>query len=255
MSLLVHSATKVGKSTLANTSPAPRLLLDAEMAYRFLPGSKCFWNPITEPPPTPGQGRFYPDKPDIYSFDWETCVVILRDYDTMIRAYDWLNQGAHPFRSVNIDSISEVQTRCKDQLTDSVGRMDFEKWGLLLDHMAKLVRGFRDLTEHPFHPIEAITLTAMTHQSDGKWRPYVQGQLKTIMPYFLDVIGYLYVDQIRESEDPTQQSKEIRRLLVTPHPLFEAGERVQGRLGAFVDEPTVEGMLTQVFGPEMEYAA
>ncbi|MGB2791298.1 MAG: AAA family ATPase [Candidatus Moraniibacteriota bacterium] len=235
LSILIHSDTKVGKSTFGNTAPAPRLILDAEAAYRFLPGTKVFWDPMTQAPPE-------------YDGAWETCVAIIRTYGHLIRAYEWLNSGRHPFVSVVIDSISEVQTKCKDDLAND-GRMTIQLWGDLLSQMEKLIRGFRDLTEHPVRPLQAVVITSMTQMRDGKYRPYVQGQLQVKMPYFLDVIGYMYVDTV-PNIDPTQPPHKMRRLLVVPHVQFEAGERVQGRLGEIVDNPTVPLMLDMVFGSE-----
>nr|DAK58916.1 MAG TPA: AAA domain protein [Caudoviricetes sp.] len=236
LSILVHADTKVGKSTFANTAPAPRLLLDAEAAARFLPGRKVMWDPMTEQPP----------KAD---GSWDTCVVNVRDYSIMLKAYEWLNSGQHEFRSVIIDSISEVQTRVKEQL-EGEGRMTQQLWGDLLNSMERLIRGFRDLTEHPIRPLEAVVLTAMTQMRDGKYRPYVQGQLQIKMPYFLDVIGYLYIEeQPVDPEDPTKGTRKIRKMLVVPHVQFEAGERVQGRLGDIITEPNVCDMIDRVFGP------
>jgi hypothetical protein len=234
MSILVHSDTKVGKTTFGATSPKPMLLIDAEAAHRFLPGKKVFWDPMKDAPPQVG--------------DWEICVVIVREYHDMTKAYEWLKSGQHPFKSVVIDSITEIQTKCKDDLNAS-GRMTIQLWGDLLTHMERLVRGFRDLTEHPTKPLEAIVLTAMTTNREGKWRPYVQGQLMTKMPYFLDVIGYMYIQDV-PNPDPTQPSKKVRKMLVGPHPQFEAGERVQGRLGEVIENPTVPAMLEAVFGSE-----
>ena len=249
LSILVHADTKVGKSTFANTSPAPRLLLDAEAAYRFLPGTKVFWDPMREAPPQIGNGRVDPRSADVVDVDWETCVVIVRDYSAVIKAYEWLNAGSHPFVSVILDSISEVQKRCKDSMRSIDEAMDQRKWGALLDHMEWLVRGLRDLTEHPVRPLQAVVMTSMTTQRDGKWRPYVQGQLAVTMPYFLDVIGYMFVHEL-QNEDPTLPPEKIRRMLVSPHSLFEAGGRVQEQLGDIVDRPTVTGMLDKVFGPD-----
>lgn len=249
LSILVHADSKVGKSTFANTSPAPRLLLDAEAAYRFLPGKKVFWDPISEEPPVLGKGRADPRSRDITDIDWETCVVIVRDYSVVIRAYEWLNAGKHPFTSVVLDSISEIQKRCKDSMRSLDEQMDQRKWGALLDHMEALVRGLRDLTEHPTKPLQAVVMTSMTTQRDGKWRPYVQGQLATTMPYFLDVIGYMFVQE-QANEDPTLPATKIRRMLVSPHSMFEAGGRVQAQLGDVVDDPNVTGMLNKVFGPD-----
>lgn len=251
LTVLVHADSKVGKSTLSITTPAPRLILDGEMAYRFLAEltTQVFWDPMTERPPEPGFGRIEPSpNSPVVAVNWDTCVVIVREYSTLARAVDWLHSGAHPFVSVTIDSISEIQKRCKDQMAGLGAEMDQKKWGALLDHMERLVRGLRDLTEHPIKPLQAVVLTSMTTNRDGKWRPYVQGQLAVTMPYFLDVIGYLYVEEV-PAADPTQPGTKIRRLLVSPHPQFEAGERVQGRLGVVVDEPNISTMIDMIFGP------
>lgn len=234
LSYIIHGGSKAGKSTFANSTYPPRLLIDAEMAYRFLPGIKVFWDPQNQAPP-PANGL------------WETCVVVVREYADMSKAYEWLIAGSHPFRSLVIDSISEVQARCKDQMTAS-GQMNQERWGELLYEMDKLVRGFRDLTEHPKHPIESVVLTAMTQMKDGKYRPYVQGALQVKLPYFMDVIGYLYVGETKDANDPTKPGIPERRLLVEPHELFEAGNRIQDRrLPNPVVNPTAPAMLDMVF--------
>ena len=247
MSILVHADTKVGKSTFANTSPAPVLYLDVEAAHRFLPRTKVFWDPVREAPPEVGRGRVSAQSSEIVDVDWEICVVIVREYRSMVKAYEWLNSGQHPFKSVVIDSISELQKRCKEEIRTLDEDMNQRKWGQLLDHMEWLVRGLRDLTEHPTKPIEAIVLTSMTTQREGKWRPYVQGQLATTMPYFLDVIGYMFVQEVPTGEGPTAGTQKVRRMLVSPHEMFEAWERVQGKLGEVVDNPTVTMMLDKVF--------
>lgn len=238
LSILVHADTKVGKSTFANTAPAPRLLLDAEAAHRFLPGIKVFWDPMRDAPP-------------VYDGTWETCVVIVRDYSVMTRVMEWLESGQHTFESVIVDSISEVQKKMKDQITGGDGQMDQRRWGDILTHMEALIRKLRDLTEHPTRPLTAIVLTAMTEERNGKWRPYVQGQLRTTLPYFIDVVGYLFA-QALPAPDPSQPSPGvIRRMLTRPNQLFEAGERVQGRLPEYVDGTCVNvtWMLDAVFGP------
>jgi hypothetical protein len=236
LSILIHADTKVGKSTFANTAPAPRLLIDAEAAHRFLPGRKVYWDPMRDGPPQ-------------YDGTWDTCVVIIREYTTLTQVVAWLVAGQHPFESVIIDSISEVQKKLQEQIAGA-DAMDQRKWGELLRHMEGLIRQLRDLTEHPTQPVTAVVLTAMTENRDNKWRPYVQGQLRTTLPYFIDIVGYMFVQQIPPA-DPSQQGTEIRRMLTRPHPQFEAGERVQGLIPQYVDGENinVEWMLNSVFGP------
>lgn len=233
ISIIVHAESKQGKSTMASTSPKPLLFLDAEAGHRFLPGKKTFWDPFTEAPP-------------ICDGSWEICVVNLRTYGHMQRAYEWLNSGQHCFRSVAIDSITEVQVRCREQLEN--GQMTIQKWGELLAHMEGLVRGFRDLTEHPTNPLESVIVTSMTEFKDGKWRPYVQGKLQTKLPYFFDLILFLFIQDVPNT-DPTQPSTMVRRALTVGTAQIEAGERVQGRLPIVIDNPRVDTILDQVFGP------
>ena len=142
LSVLVHSGTKIGKSTLANTTPAPRLILDAEAAYRFLPDrpgtQKIFWDPMTEPIPTLNQGRIDPKLgSQVWTVEWDTCIVIVRDYPTAYRVWEILNQYPHPWRSVSLDSVSELQEKVKDSLRNiHMGeKMITQKWGDLLDNM------------------------------------------------------------------------------------------------------------------------
>lgn len=143
-----------------------------------------------------------------------------------------------------------VSGNCKDDVSGGGPEMDQRKWGEILWHMETLIRKLRDLTEHPTRPITSLVLTAMTEQRDGKWRPYVQGQLRTTLPYFIDVVGYMFV-RPGVSYDPTQPPPEPSRVLLTrQHVQFEAGERVQGRLPEFIEEPCIHvaWMLESVFG-------
>lgn len=227
LSVLVHGSAKAGKSWFGSTTPAPRLILDAEGGSRFTPGRKIIWNPISERPPE-------------CDGSWDTCLVYVHDFLTVLKAFEWLNSGQHCFESVTIDSISEVQQRCVDAIAGT-DQMKTQDWGTLLRTVSSVIRQFRDLTTHPRKPLQAVVMIAMTREYDGKWKPYVQGQLATVLPYYVDLCGYLFVQQL---EDGTS----VRRLLCSPHPQFEAGERVGGALNDVVDNPNIVTMLDAVFG-------
>lgn len=238
LSCIVHGDSKAGKSTLITTCPLPILLIDAEAAHRFMNLRKIAWDPITEAPPT-------------YDGTWDMAVVVVRSYTHMARAYEWLNSGQHPFKSLGVDSITEIQVKLKEQVTGDpvAGKMNYDTWGMVLAHMEDLMRKMRDLTEHPYHPLEAVVITAMTNMQDGKWRPFMQGQSAKKAPYFYDIIGYVYVDLVYNPNDPTQPPQEVRRMLVGFDPNIIAGERVGGRLPRIIDNPNVSVMLDQIFGP------
>ncbi len=236
LTLMVYVESKVGKSTLAVTAPYPRLMLDVEGGHRFLPINVKYWDPIREEPP-------------VADGTWDTVVVAVRDYDVVMKAFQWLQTGKHQFKSLIIDSISELQVKCMDNIAGTE-QMKMQQWGELLRHMGALLRDLRDLTMHPTQPLEAVVLTAMARKGqDGVYRPYLQGQLAIQAPYFYDILGAVTVEQI-PNPDPMQPPYKVRRMYVERTPEYEAGERVQGRLGKVVEQQDlgIERMLDMVFG-------
>lgn len=236
LTIMVYGESKVGKSTFAVTAPYPRLMLDVEGGHRFLPINVKYWDPIREEPP-------------VADGTWDTVVVQVRDYDVVMKTFQWLQSGKHQFKSLIIDSISELQVKCMDNIAGTE-QMKMQQWGELLRHMGALLRDLRDLTMHPTQPLEAVVLTAMARKGqDGVYRPYLQGQLAIQAPYFYDILGAITVEQV-PNPDPMQPPYKVRRMYVERTPEYEAGERVQGRLGKVVEQGDlgVERMLDMVFG-------
>lgn len=240
LTLMVYGESKVGKSTFAVTAPYPRLMLDVEGGHRFLPITVKYWDPIREEPP-------------VADGTWDTVVVQVRDYDVVMKAFQWLQSGKHQFKSLIIDSISELQVKCMDNIAGNE-QMKMQQWGELLRHMGALLRDLRDLTMHPTQPLEAVVLTAMARKGqDGVYRPYLQGQLAIQAPYFYDILGAITVEQV-PNPDPLQPSYKVRRMYVERTAEYEAGERVQGRLGKIVEQGDlgVERMLDMIFGEKTQ---
>lgn len=236
LSILVHADSKVGKTTFSATSPQPILALDAEGGWKFIPLRKVLWDPQQGPPPA-------------YDGTWDVCVVMVRDWATVQMVEQWLVSGQHHFKSLVVDSISEIQRRCKANMVGTE-QMKMQDWGQLLALMDATIRGLRDLTLHPTNPLQAVVFIAETRQSQsGKWKPYMQGQISVALPYWMDIVGYLFVQDTLDANG--QPSGKMRRLLISPHNDFEAGERVQGRLGGVVDHPNVAAMLQAVY-PQLQ---
>lgn len=230
INMIVHGPSKHGKSTLGDTTPGPRVVIDAEAGSRFTPSAKVIWDPVTQAPPALTQ-------------DNETALVLARSYRDVLKTYEWLNSGQHPFKSAIVDSISEVQQRAVDEIAGT-NQMQTQDWGNLLRMVSDLVRKIRDLTVHPTNPLEAVVVIAMTTQGAGDiWRPLVQGQLNQRLPYYFDICAYYAVV-------PLPEGGTTHRLFVGPTPGFEVGERVGGRLGPYLDNPTVSQMLRIVRGEE-----
>lgn len=225
--IVVHGGAKVGKTHLADTAPAPRLHIDAEGGTEWLKSKRVLWNPYTHAPPEAG--------------DWETCVVKAKDYETVERTYQWLNAGQHPFRSVTIDSLMEVQKRALDSIV-GVNQPTTQDWGTLLRWVESIVRNFRDLKEHPTNPLECVVFTVGSLEKGKdttKMQPLLQGQLGATLAYYVDVIGYLYTQ-------PSQEGNELQRILLTePWGNIVAGDRT-GVFGTSIVNPNISSMLEQL---------
>lgn len=234
MSFLVHGHSKVGKSSLALTGPAPRLLCDVESAAHLLPNKLIWWDPKTEPVP-------------VWDGSWDTCVVDVDDFETVLQVYNVIKTGHHPFRTMVIDSVSELQSTIMKM------NMKQQDWGLVLAKLSSLCRDLRDVPRKRSNPLEILVLTAMTKKYDaqpdgsgGIYKPYLQGQIATLIPYWYDVVGYLFIQTYK---DPTtNQPYDVRRLLTAKNPEFEAGNRVAG-LEPYINYPNLEYISDGFFGP------
>lgn len=221
MTILVHGFSGAGKSTFAATAPGPVLILDAESGSDYL-DDVVYWNPTVEPPPE-DDGK------------WRHCVVNVLDYETVVRAYEYLANGDHPFKSVVLDSVSEIQQRCIDAIAGS-NQMRTQDWGELLRTVSGQIRKFRDLKSHPTNPLWAIVFVCMTDKVEGKQLPLVQGKLRSFLPYYVDACGWLYADI-------DDFGKDQRHLLIGTDPMYEAKERLGGRLPRVIDNPNISAML------------
>lgn len=232
LSVLIFGSAKVGKTTAGATAPHPALILDAEGGTKFLPGRIVGWDPNTHAPP-------------IADGTWDICIAHVTNWRTVQRAYEWLTQSQHPFKSLTIDSITEIQRRCKANMISGDDQMKIQDWGVLLTRMDTVIRGFRDLANMPEQPIQVVVFIAETHNRDGKWRPYMQGAIAGSLPYLVDISGYIYAQPLVGTDG--SETGIIRRLFITPHPQYETGERVQGRLPGVIDNPNITDMFNTVY--------
>jgi AAA domain-containing protein len=242
ISWLIHGASKVGKSTLLATMPPPILAVDAEGSWKFIktagygsdiPLRRRLWDPLTGPPPR-------------HDGSWDVCLASVHNWGTMRQIHQWLTQAEHDFRSVGLDSITELQRRLKMQISSDGLVKGYDGWGAMLVAMDGLIRGFRDLTIQP-GPVECVAFVAETREESGKWRPYMQGQISVSLPYWVDVCGYLYQTRVADGEGNLTVPQ--TNLFIGSHPQFESGNRLQGALPDVVVDPRITDMMTTIYGP------
>lgn len=185
LTIFIHGESGSGKSWLANTAPGPRLLLDAEGRAEYLkadpatrtPQRIVEWDPRN---PIPEESK----DPSVLT------VVNVQEWTDITLPYQWLQKGDHPFRSVIIDSITEVQQRLIDKVA-STSQMTQNQWGEVLRELEASIRRFRDLRKHRTNPLLAVVVVSGTQEKEGMNRPMLQGKISSKSAYHFDVVGYL----------------------------------------------------------------
>lgn len=233
LTVLAQGDSGAGKSWLADSAPKPLLLLDAEGRSEHTPSRKITWDPH-EPPPEA-------------SPDWDTAVVNILTYQDLDLPIQWLQSGKHPFRSVAVDSVTELQARLIDKLVGLM-QMDQQDWGEALRTLEGDVRKFRDLRKNPVRPIEALIMLTGAAERNGKQRPMLQGQLASKLAYHFDVVGYLQW-AVAENGDF------VRQFLI--HPAIAPDKQVKDdthvlsqHYGPFIINPDISAMLDVLNAPQ-----
>ena len=222
--MLVYGPSKVGKTWLGDTTPGPRLILDYGGETKFTKSKKIEWDPAIDPPPEANDS-------------WDTCVVKMRDFSIIDLTYQWLNSGQHPFESVVLDQLSEIQ-RMIIRHYFGTSPMRTQDWGELLREGDDIIRKYRDLCEHQVKPLKAVVFIAGAKLYDEKYRPFLSGQLRDNLPYSVDLVGYFYTDFVGDEL--------VRRMLIQDTPRFVAGTRIHPlveKYGTIIDNPNIEEMI------------
>jgi hypothetical protein len=229
--MILFGPPKAGKTSLLASAPAPRLLIDVEKSSRFIEGIRpVFWdpkNPIPEHNP----------HDDVFGSDWDTCIVRLTRWSQWEAVWAQIEGGKHPFRSVLLDSISELQTVLIEGLAGDQ-QLTQQQWGTVLRKLTGMLRDMRDLTEHPVNPVEVVAASALEKSYTGVLKPLLQGASVDVVPYLMDALFYLN----RDPKDGT------RKLLTQATDFISAGNRAEHVLPRVITNPTIPGILDVVFG-------
>lgn len=233
LTALVQGDSGAGKSWLADSAPKPLLLLDAEGRADHTPSRKIEWDPHNPPPEPDGT--------------WDTAVVNVLTYGDLDLPLQWLESGKHPFRSVAVDSVTELQARLIDKLV-GVMQMDQQDWGTALRTLEGDVRRFRDLRKNPNRNIDVLVMLTGAAERNGKQRPMLQGQLASKLAYHFDLVGYL---QWAVADDGSF----VRQLLI--HPAIAPDKQVKDdthtlgqHYGPYIINPDLSDMLTVLNAPQ-----
>jgi hypothetical protein len=172
----------------------------------------------------------------------DTDMVQVRDWADFNEAYAFLASGTSGYKSVAIDSISEVQIEGmlaileKDTKRPDEDAMGQSEWGIILVQMRRFVRSFKDLPMHVF--MTALAKDSVTPRVGAVKIPLLQGSFSNELPGIMDVIGYLALEDLENGG--TQ-----RTLLLHSFPKFSVKCRTPwgANVPAEIPDPTVGKLL------------
>ena len=120
----------------------------------------------------------------------------------------YLTKEKHTFDTVIIDSITEINEVIKLEIEKKNGRpMAIQDWGTLGKDIRSILRSFRDLPMH----VLFLAQEAVDKDEDKvtKITPSLNGRAATDIAYFMDIVGYLYIDKDGTRKMQTQPNAKL----------------------------------------------
>lgn len=230
LSMVIYARNKVGKTSFCGSSDLPTLIIDCgEHGTASVRKRKNV---------------------KVYRVDyWEELDWI----------YWYLKAGDHPFKVVAIDTVTMLATICmKFVLGDEASRdgsrdpamPDKRHWGKVGELMKTQFINFRNLKG-----LEALIFTAQekrTTEEDeeggtvSEVHPELSPSPRSTLLGAVGIIGRLYVKEI--TDEKTGKTKAERRMLLSSHPLYVAGNRFSTELKAIERNPNLGDFLRRIKG-------
>jgi len=108
--------------------------------------------------------------------------------------YLYLKNQPHNFKTVIIDSITEINDIIKLDIEKKTGKpMSIADWGTLGKEIRNILRSFRDLPMHCLFIAQEVTDEKDENGTASKIVPSLNGKASTEIAYFMDIVGYIYV--------------------------------------------------------------
>lgn len=224
LNILVYGDPGVGKTVLAGSASeieemSPVLIIDIEGGTFSLRNT-------------------YPD----------VDVVRVQNWNQMQAVYDELRRGNTGYKTIVLDSLTEIQKFSMYNIMKDVVNKDSERdpdipsvreWGKSIEQIRLLVRAYRDLNIH-------VIFTALcNHDKDqlsGTFldRPSLPGKLAAEVAAFVDIVGYYYMKM---------QSGEMKRFLLCQKTERQIAKDRSGRLPQVLEAPTMAEIHSIIYNP------
>jgi phage nucleotide-binding protein len=220
---LVYGEPGVGKTVLCGSAMAvpemsPVLLIDVEGGTYSLRAT-------------------YPD----------VDVVRVQSMNDMQRVYDSLHKGQVDYKTVVLDSLTEIQKFSMLRIMREVVEKDpdrdpevpgLREWGKNIEQTRRIVRGFRDLPMNVL--FTALAATEKMNSGKTQYYPSLSGKLAREVAGFMDIVGYQYKMVVKD---------EVKFLLLTNGTDTVIAKDRSSRLPKEpIENPTMAHLYAQIVG-------
>lgn len=175
-------------------------------------------------------------------------VIRVNKIDDLSPIYEWLARDNHGFKTVVLDSLTEVHSQSLEEVLKEAAAKNSNQdedvasqreWGKSGEQIKRMVRAFRDL---PMHALFAAGDNWRTDGRDGKMytQPDLPGQLARKVPGYVDECFYLYTKLNTKGDNTT-------RYALTQKTPKEIAKDRSGNFPLVVEEPTMTMIYDTIF--------
>ena len=131
-------------------------------------------------------------------------VVRVSKWKDVQKVYDELYKGKHSYKTVVIDSLTEMQKLAMSDVLgsgttiDAVGAMpEFKDWNINTEQMRRLVRAFRDLPLNTIFTALSMDVPNPRNEAQVFKKPAFTKKLANEIPAFFDILFYMYIKTVK----------------------------------------------------------
>jgi len=132
----------------------------------------------------------------------------IKKLDDLLELRDFLKKWDHEFETLVIDSITEISDIIKKEIEQRTGRMmQIQDWGELSNKIEGIIKDIKEID------INVIVIAQELYvQDDNKIQkivPSLNWKSSTKIAYYMDIVGYMYVDKSGKRTIITENSEKL----------------------------------------------
>lgn len=179
-------------------------------------------------------------------------------WEDMADIFWYLKAGEHPYKSVAIDTLTQMQSLCMRFVLREEADRDPTKdpsmpgrreWGKMGELMKPLLMSYRNLPMHVIFTAQERTFGDDDEGGIVEHVPDMSPGPRGAAMGAVDVIGRLYQSEVKTKGAKGRSSKWETRMLVGPHAAYVTKDRT-GNLGRIVRNPNVPDIIHASNGVE-----